>query len=110
MDLNHRPLPYQGSALTELSYRPQNNRRLNVEPPDETTATAAASTALGEGHLDTTDEVRAHVVDEGGQRRESGQQDHVDEADHERDAEDAAEAQPGRHSAAALGSLDVAKE
>jgi hypothetical protein len=22
MDLNHRPLPYQGSALTELSYRP----------------------------------------------------------------------------------------
>ncbi len=23
MDLNHRPLPYQGSALTELSYRPR---------------------------------------------------------------------------------------
>jgi hypothetical protein len=23
MDLNHRPLPYQGSALTELSYRPE---------------------------------------------------------------------------------------
>jgi hypothetical protein len=22
MDLNHRPLPYQGSALTKLSYRP----------------------------------------------------------------------------------------
>jgi hypothetical protein len=22
MDLNHRPLPYQGSALTGLSYRP----------------------------------------------------------------------------------------
>lgn len=23
MDLNHRPLPYQGSALTRLSYRPR---------------------------------------------------------------------------------------
>jgi hypothetical protein len=22
VDLNHRPLPYQGSALTRLSYRP----------------------------------------------------------------------------------------
>ena len=25
MDLNHRPLPYQGSALTRLSYRPTIN-------------------------------------------------------------------------------------
>ena len=23
MDLNHRPLPYQGSALTKLSYGPE---------------------------------------------------------------------------------------
>src|ERR1043165_1060791 len=27
MDLNHRPLPYQGSALTELSYRPVTNEK-----------------------------------------------------------------------------------
>jgi hypothetical protein len=29
MDLNHRPLPYQGSALTELSYRPDAARQTN---------------------------------------------------------------------------------
>ncbi len=28
MDLNHRPLPYQGSALTELSYRPEVGGRI----------------------------------------------------------------------------------
>ena len=32
MDLNHRPLPYQGSALTELSYRPVQSQ---IEEPGD---------------------------------------------------------------------------
>jgi hypothetical protein len=32
MDLNHRPLPYQGSALTELSYTPSYPR--NASTPE----------------------------------------------------------------------------
>ena len=34
MDLNHRPLPYQGSALTKLSYRPLLLIKLLVEVYD----------------------------------------------------------------------------
>src|SRR6185437_14936621 len=94
MDLNHRPLPYQGSALTRLSYRPQ--------VLDE-----GISPALCERDLDTADEVGAHVVNERGQRRERREQNDVDEADDKRDDEHPSEAHPGNDAAAALRTLDV---
>ena len=87
MDLNHRPLPYQGSALTELSYRPR-----YVPQKDTSTArplpiasgrglrTFAEDLLLfGQGHLDATDQVGGEVVHVGGQRRQRGDHHGVDQ-------------------------------
>ena len=53
MDLNHRPLPYQGSALTRLSYRPQKRREhypTRPSPPDAVSRTV--DDVLGTGGFD----------------------------------------------------------
>src|SRR5436190_13697636 len=102
MDLNHRPLPYQGSALTELSYRPS-------RCADEITA-APASVAVGEGDLDAPDEVCADVVDERAEGRERREEDDVDAADDQGNGHHPAEAEPARDAIVAVVTLDVVQE
>src|SRR5712691_11278137 len=77
MDLNHRPLPYQGSALTELSYRPIPSE---IEQPGDSTRVAtprkrvkrspSVPVTLGQGDLDTTNDVADQVVQERDEHRQ----------------------------------------
>src|ERR1700734_188310 len=95
MDLNHRPLPYQGSALTELSYRPLpfpgmrmaltlgkcRRDRLSHSPENP-------SVGLPEGDLDTATQMGDEVVDHGSDRGQCGDQDDVHRAEQHGVAED----------------------
>src|ERR1700733_15308563 len=95
MDLNHRPLPYQGSALTELSYRPLpfpgmrmaltpgkcRRDRLSHSPENP-------SVGLPEGDLDTATQMGDEVVDHGSNRGQRGDQDDVHRAEQHGVAED----------------------
>src|SRR2546429_6687449 len=77
MDLNHRPLPYQGSALTELSYRPLPSE---IEDPGDSTRLArlqkrvnripSAPLTLRQRDLNTADDVADQVVQERDEHRQ----------------------------------------
>src|SRR5512132_529782 len=94
MDLNHRPLPYQGSALTELSYRPVQSDTKNARTsssvarlPERVKRTPSAPLTLGERDLDATDDVTDQVV----QERDEHPQRRPHEREHASDEEEPGE-------------------
>src|SRR5439155_15739087 len=68
MDLNHRPLPYQGSALTELSYSPEScwarSAAQSVAIAGKTCQSSGSALGVAERDLDATDDIADQVVDE----------------------------------------------
>jgi hypothetical protein len=61
MDLNHRPLPYQGSALTKLSYRPETKRQTIGPEVGQLTRLQI----VGQHHFQTTGNAHGEVVHKG---------------------------------------------
>src|SRR5437588_8752584 len=114
MDLNHRPLPYQGSALTELSYTPSYPR--NASTPERVPQLRPDGEPAGEAllrfpqrYLDPADEVRREVVHHRADRGEGGDQEHVEHAEECRVTEDRRRGEPVRdvHAVGALARGDV---
>src|ERR1700734_2074952 len=93
MDLNHGPLPYQGSALTELSYspRPATTRAAIRKITVSATDTLTDLVGLLQGDLDTADQPGRQVVDNRADREQGRDQHHIDTAEQHRVAE-----HPGR--------------
>src|SRR4051794_39093030 len=95
MDLNHRPLPYQGSALTKLSYRPGDRRKIPQRRrplpigSGEAFETIEELLLFGERELDATDQVGGDVVEVRAERGERGDHDDVDQSDDRGHAEHA---------------------
>jgi hypothetical protein len=61
MDLNHRPLPYQGSALTKLSYRPETKRQTIGPRVGQLTRLQI----VGQHHFQTAGNAHGEVVHKG---------------------------------------------
>ena len=71
MDLNHRPLPYQGSALTRLSYRPQSEGDIT----GSANATYLSVLVVRKDDFDAARQADGYVVQEREQSGQGGYQD-----------------------------------
>src|SRR5687767_10811491 len=90
LDLNQGPLPYQGSALTELSYRPHNSAQ-RYRTPHARNESGRGASVLTERDLETAEQLRREVVQMGADRGQRGHENHVDRRQHEGEPEQPAE-------------------
>ena len=83
MDLNHRPLPYQGSALTRLSYRPRSEGDITGSAH----AICLSVLVVRQDDFYAARQAYGHVVQEREQGGQGGYQDDLHTRDHGSEAE-----------------------